>query len=141
MLTVVPCPGLLRIVAVPPDCLANPYTWLKPRPVPLPTPLVVKNGSNTRGSVSAAMPAPVSVSSTRHEVAAQAVDLGLAGQPDLAHRDRENAAIRHRVARIHAEVQQRELELARVDADAARSVLRRCPDPDVAAQRPLEHLG
>ena len=134
MLTVVPCPGLLRMVAVPPDCLAKPYTWLKPRPVPLPTPLVVKNGSNTRGSVSGGMPAPVSVSSITRKSPCKPSTSAPAGQRDPANRQREDAAIRHRVARIDAEVQQRELELALVGADAARAVLRHGPDLDVATQ-------
>ena len=42
------------------DCLAKPYTIDRPSPVPRPTSLVVKNGSNTRWAVSASMPVPVS---------------------------------------------------------------------------------
>ena len=44
----------------PPDCRMNPYTMLKPSPVPLPTALVVKNGSKMRSTTSAGMPMPVS---------------------------------------------------------------------------------
>ncbi len=32
----------------------------RPKPVPWPTPLVVKNGSNTRPRISGGMPVPVS---------------------------------------------------------------------------------
>ena len=38
-----------------------PYTVDSPSPVPFPTPLVVKNGSNTWLAVSRSIPCPVSV--------------------------------------------------------------------------------
>ena len=43
-----------------PDCLTKPNTMASPRPVPLPSGLVVKNGSNTRAATSGLMPWPVS---------------------------------------------------------------------------------
>ena len=46
----------------PPDCLAKPNTWLRPKPVPLPTSFVVKNGSKIWSILSDGMPQPVSVS-------------------------------------------------------------------------------
>jgi hypothetical protein len=42
-----------------------PYTWLRPRPVPLPTSLVVKKGSTARVMVSGVMPVPLSRTTTR----------------------------------------------------------------------------
>ena len=48
----------------PPDCLARPNTWLRPRPEPLPTSLVVKKGSKTLARTSSLMPEPVSVTAT-----------------------------------------------------------------------------
>ena len=45
MMKVEPLPGALRTSMSPPDCLAKPKAWLRPSPVPLPTSLVVKNGS------------------------------------------------------------------------------------------------
>src|SRR3954470_3663064 len=42
---VVPWPTRLRSVSWPPDCAASPWIIDRPRPLPLPTPLVVKNGS------------------------------------------------------------------------------------------------
>ena len=45
----------------PPDCLTNPNTMLSPSPVPLPTSLVVKNGSKTRSISSGGIPEPVSL--------------------------------------------------------------------------------
>jgi hypothetical protein len=38
----------------------NPKTWLNPRPVPRPGPLVVKKGSTARSRASGDMPTPVS---------------------------------------------------------------------------------
>ena len=49
----------------PADCLMKPCTWLSPRPVPRPSPLVVKNGSNAREATSWGIPVPVSVTATR----------------------------------------------------------------------------
>jgi hypothetical protein len=46
--------------ATPPDWRAKPYTWLRPRPVPRPTGLVVKKGSNTLGRTFAGIPLPES---------------------------------------------------------------------------------
>ena len=44
----------------PPDCLTMPNTVERPRPVPLPTSLVVKNGSKILSITSGGMPVPVS---------------------------------------------------------------------------------
>jgi hypothetical protein len=60
MITVVPRPASDAMVTMPPDCFANPYTMLNPRPLPVPAVLVVKNGSNTRDTTSGGMPVPVS---------------------------------------------------------------------------------
>ena len=60
MVKVAPCPGVLSTAMSPPDCLAKPKAWLRPSPVPLPTSLVVKNGSKIASIWSAAMPVPVS---------------------------------------------------------------------------------
>ena len=43
------------------NCAARPSTMDRPKPVPLPTPLVVKNGSVTRANVASSMPCPVSL--------------------------------------------------------------------------------
>jgi hypothetical protein len=60
---VVPRPGSLSTMMCPPLCLTMPNTVESPSPVPLPTPLVVKNGSKTRAWVSAFIPTPESVTS------------------------------------------------------------------------------
>ena len=43
------CPGGSPRESSPPLCCTMPYTVDSPRPVPIPNPLVVKNGSNTCG--------------------------------------------------------------------------------------------
>jgi len=48
----------------PPVCLTMPYTVDSPSPVPLPTSLVVKNGSKILSMISVGMPVPVSSTST-----------------------------------------------------------------------------
>ena len=56
----VPSPGVLRTVILPPWLVTMPCTTASPRPVPSPTPLVVKKGSKTRSRVAASIPEPVS---------------------------------------------------------------------------------
>ena len=58
---VVPCPTLLAIRMKPPWLRTMPSVVLSPSPVPLPTSLVVKNGSNNFAWISGGMPVPVSV--------------------------------------------------------------------------------
>ena len=65
MFTVVPRPTSELMLMWPSDCLTKPNTWLRPRPVPLPTALVVKNGSKTRSMISGGMPVPVSETAIR----------------------------------------------------------------------------
>src|SRR5207237_6267664 len=64
MRKVAPSPGGLTTEIVPPCSLMIPYVMDRPRPVPLPTSLVVKNGSKIRGSSPGGIPAPVSVNAT-----------------------------------------------------------------------------
>ena len=64
-MNVVPTPISLYTPTCPPDCLTIPYTVASPSPVPLPGPLVVKNGSNARAFTSAVMPHPVSETASR----------------------------------------------------------------------------
>ena len=42
----------------------KPYTWERPRPVPTPVGLVVKNGSKARFTTSGDMPLPESLTAT-----------------------------------------------------------------------------
>src|SRR5690606_21413636 len=58
--TRVPRPGALSRWACPPDWEAKPKTWLSPSPLPRPTSLAVKHGSNTRSCSSSGMPVPSS---------------------------------------------------------------------------------
>ncbi len=67
----------------------RPKIWLRPRPVPLPTGLVVKKGSKARSITSGVMPQPVSVTSMRNILArADIADLDVAASDTMpaAHR-------------------------------------------------------
>ena len=59
-----PCPTVELTSMKPPDCLTMPKTVESPRPVPLPTSLVVKKGSKIFSMTSGGMPVPVSDTST-----------------------------------------------------------------------------
>ena len=63
--TVVPSPGVLSTLSVPPDCEAKPIAMARPCPVPTPCALVVKKGSHAWASVAASIPMPVSVTVSR----------------------------------------------------------------------------
>jgi hypothetical protein len=69
--------------------------------------LVVKNGSNTRSRTSGDMPTPVSRTCTAWNVGAVA-----------AGGDGQDPAVRHGVAGVDRQVQQRRLQLGRVDVGA-----------------------
>ena len=96
---------------------------LRPRPVPLPTSLVVKNGSNTR-STDRRRDADAGVAHRDHDVVARRhlgvhagiglVEIGVLGF------DREPAAVRHRVARVDRQVEDRGLELVGIDQRRSR---------------------
>ncbi len=58
----VPTPGSESAQMCPSDYLTIPYTVARPRPVPTPFGLVVKNGSKIFSRAAASMPQPVSVS-------------------------------------------------------------------------------
>ena len=55
----------LWIASRPPDWRTSPCTMERPSPVPLPMPLVVKNGSAARASVASSMPSPLSMTARR----------------------------------------------------------------------------
>ena len=114
--TVVPRPTWLSIVATPPDCSAKPCTIARPRPLPLPDSLVVKNGSNTRFSTSASMPTPRVADTDRHEVAGLDLRDDRCRTPRRARRSAcapSGVRLGHRIARIDGQIQDRVLELAR----------------------------
>ena len=62
---VVPRPGALSMPIAPPCALTARYTVASPRPVASCRGLVVKNGSNTRSTVAASIPWPVSETEKR----------------------------------------------------------------------------
>ena len=78
--------------------------------MPLPASLVVKKGSKRRARTSGAMPQPVSATVSRIPALAPDGGEGDAGAVSID----EAASLRHGVARVHREVQDHLLELARV---------------------------
>src|SRR5205807_5933578 len=64
MRNVAPSPGGLTTEIVPPCSLTIPYVMDRPRPVPFPTSLVVKNGSKILCSRPGGMPGPESANAT-----------------------------------------------------------------------------
>jgi len=92
------------IVAVPPDCFAKRYTWLRPDRSPFPS-LVVKNGSKTCDKPQPECQRryqPV----RRHKMCRARHQCQRAKKLDPAKFPRQDAAIRHGVAGVHTEVQQ-----------------------------------
>ena len=63
-MNVVPLPNSLYTPMCPPDCLTIVWHVAKPRPVPLPFGLVVKNASNRCALTSSLMPTPVSLTAS-----------------------------------------------------------------------------
>ncbi len=109
----------------------------------MPGPLVVKNGSKTRSRISSAMPVPVSVtiSSTHGTRPAGAGCRGIERMSSFRVSMRSVPPPRHRVARVHRQVQQDLLELAGIgltcrsfgDVDRL--------DRDVLADHAVQHLS
>ena len=99
--TVVPDPKVLSISTLPPCSSAKCFTIGKPIP-PRPLPFVVKKGSKARTIVSRVIPIPLSSmrSSTR---AAMALN-------DCCGVNRDQTAVRHCVARVEHEIQDRVLQ-------------------------------
>ena len=113
---VVPCPTSLVTRTDPFACCAKPQTWGRPRPVPLPTSFVLKNGSKARVSTSGGMPWPVSLTA----IATLQV-LPAAGDHVLGP-DAELPALRHGIAGVHGQVDQGNLSCDGVDLDRPRAL-------------------
>ena len=110
--------------------------------MPLPIGLVVKNGSKARVATSGGIPVPVSVtdSSTYCPGGTSLVPRTRLIQPPVRRLDPQNTPIRHRVARIDAEVQQRIFKLAGVHQRGPEIIALHGLDRDVRADRPLDQL-
>ena len=95
-------------------------------PLPWPTSLVVKNGSNMRSCTSAAMPGPVSEtdSSTISPSTFLRQLVHTSGtRPTMAHGHADLPARSHRVARVDGEIHQYLLELDRIEQHGWRVVV------------------
>src|SRR6516162_5867087 len=110
--TVVPSPSLLRICTAPPDCPAKPCTIGNPRPEPLPTSFVVKNGSHACARVGSS----------------------------IVQRDAQRASDRHGVPRVDRQVQDRELDLIGIDKCWCEAGVRRDLEADRRPYRPLQQV-
>ena len=69
IVTVVPWPGCALDRHEAAGLLDEAVHHARPRPLPCPSSLVVKNGSNARFSTSGVMPTPVSLTTDQHELA------------------------------------------------------------------------
>ena len=93
--------------------------------MPTPVGLVVKKGSKTRDSTSADMPSPIRRQQSRQTRPARPLLIQKVGRSQrfLCGRDRQRAALGHRVAGVHRQIQYRAFELVRVDRDFANLVV------------------
>ena len=120
----VPCPGAVSTAMCPPYSWTMPCTVASPMPLPLPTSLVEKNGSNMRSSTSGRMPDPVSRTATS-TMSCSCTCLRQEAQVHSQrvhhpHPDPERARALHGVAGVDAQVHQHLLELHRVEQDRGR---------------------
>ena len=105
----------------------------------MPVPLVVKNGSVARASVSASMPSPVS--RQRQPDIAAGTQLGVAHRDLVAGGDGQDAAGRHGIARIDGEIEQRRLELVRIGHHTVESEREAGFDGDLRPERALQQVA
>ena len=115
---------------------------LRPRPVPLPTSLVVKKGSKTRSRTSGGIPQPLSATDNLTYDPGTAPGHGSLVQNDVPRLDLEHAAIRHGIAPIQGQVEEGGLQQRRIDVAQPQSLVG--PQLDLAsasdrlANEPLE---
>ena len=121
-LNVVPLPSSLYTQMCPPLCLTMPKTVERPRPVPLPCSLVVKNGSKICACVCLVHP-DAGIGDGEHHVGARRDPEVLCARRlvefDVGGLDCELAALRHRVPRVHDQVHDDLLDLARIGLHVA----------------------
>ena len=112
--------------------------------MPLPTSLVVKNGSKIRGKCSGAMPVPVSVTvrQTNSPAPASGMRVGVRGvEAGRVRGDEQLAAAGHGVAGVDGEVDEHLLDHAGIGLDEGQLGGVTALQVDVLADDPLEHLG
>ena len=113
-----PWPGSDSTQTYPSDCFTIPYTVDSPRPVPLPTSLVVKNGSNTWLAVSVHA-VPIVADGEQGERPGTVPHFGVQRRLALAELDgrrfdHDPATAWHGVARVEDEVEQHLLEASAI---------------------------
>ena len=142
-MNVLPAPGSLVTKTWPPLWATMPYTVERPRPVPCPGPLVVKNGSKIRSCTSRRHAGARVADRERHVAAGLAARASRAASAPahlgVGRGDGQDAAARHRVAGVDGEVHQHLLELAGVRPGEAQAGRELGAKLDVLADDPAEH--
>ncbi len=120
-----------------------PYAVERPRPVPLPTSFVVKNGSKTRRRVSRVHP-DARVGDLEHDVRSRHELGGTDGRPPFVHprvgrADGEVAAVRHRVSRVDHEIHEHPLDLSAIAHDGRHHRRGLVVDHDAIANQAPKH--
>ena len=112
--------------------------------MPTPVGLVVKNGSNARFITSRVMPLPVSLTATMTycpgAISAPVCSDIVLVEMAVGGLDGEPAAVRHRVARIDGEIEDRVLELVRIDRRLPQAAGQHGLDRDGLADRAAEQF-
>ena len=112
--------------------------------MPLPTSLVVKNGSKTRVEHVGRHAGAGVGDREQHVVAGRGIGIArdiVLVERGVARLDQQPAAVRHGVARVDAEIDQRRLELGAVDVDTPQAVGEDGCDLDLLAQRAPQQLA
>ena len=112
----------------------------RPKPVPLPTPLVEKKGSTALASVSASIPSPVSLTESTANRPAGTPSCSSPTTCLGSQLDRQDAARKHRVPRINGEIEQSHFELVRVDSNGGQFALRPRSQREPRAHRAIDEV-
>ncbi len=117
---------------------------LRPKPVPTPVGLVVKNGSNARSRTSRVMPLPESLMADEHILSMRDVtgmfddiiliEIGVGGL------DRQPPAFRHGIARIDREIEERVFKLVGIDRGFPEAAAKNGFDGDGLADGPAQQF-
>ena len=107
--------------------------------MPLPLSFVVKKGSKTR-SLHLVGHAGAGVADRDRDMVAALLARSAVAGAEVRHHDRKAAPVRHGVAGVDGEIDERRLELRRVDLDEPEPVLGLEIDLDALAERALQEL-
>ena len=136
-----PWPGWLSTAIWPPASRTISQTVASPIPVPFPTGLVVKNGSNMRRRVASSIPQPVSLTASRayRPGTAEGKVFNQSASRSMVFVSIMLPPLRHRVARIDDEIHQHLFEMTGIGADMAQAGRQGCFEFDIFADEAAEH--